>query len=97
MNPDGFERAYPKEKCNTTSGRENRRAIDLNRNFPDLLNNIITEQNKRTEPETKAVLEWMKLSKFVLSANLHGGYLVANYPFENKKNKGNFFNTFLNF
>lgn len=28
-------------------------------------------------------MEWLKTETFVLSANLHGGALVASYPFDN--------------
>lgn len=32
------------------------------------------------QPEVAAVMEWSKRHKFVLSASLHQGALVANYP-----------------
>ncbi|XP_028651619.1 carboxypeptidase N catalytic chain [Erpetoichthys calabaricus] len=79
------------------TGRSNSRDIDLNRNFPDLnslmyYNEKSGHQNhhlplpdnwqQQVEPETLFVIRWMKNYNFVLSANLHGGAVVANYPFD---------------
>ncbi|XP_008147005.2 carboxypeptidase M [Eptesicus fuscus] len=78
MNPDGFE-AVKKPDCFYTNGRENNNFYDLNRNFPD----AFEFNNESRQPETVAVMEWLKTETFVLSANLHGGALVASYPFDN--------------
>ncbi|XP_061911608.1 carboxypeptidase N catalytic chain [Entelurus aequoreus] len=81
-------------------GRGNAREIDLNRNFPDLnaLMYYYEKTNGRkhhlplpdnweqqVEPETRAVIKWMQNYNFVLSANLHGGAVVANYPFDKSR------------
>ena len=62
--------------------RYNARGFDLNRNFPD----YFKQNNKRSQPETEAVKEWLSKIQFVLSGNIHGGALVTSYPFDNTPN-----------
>ncbi|PSN45052.1 hypothetical protein C0J52_04007 [Blattella germanica] len=81
MNPDGFEVAR-EGQCDGGQGRYNARGFDLNRNFPD----YFKQNNKRGQPETDAVKEWISKIQFVLSGGLHGGALVASYPFDNTPN-----------
>lgn len=76
MNPDGYEMAVK----NPMLGRENANNVDLNRNFPDQYGT--NSFNRVQEPETLAVMDWSRSLPFVLSANLHGGSVVANYPFD---------------
>ncbi|XP_035900560.1 carboxypeptidase D isoform X2 [Anopheles stephensi] len=79
MNPDGYELADANDK-ESLRGRSNANNVDLNRNFPDQFGR--NHYNTRQEPETLAVMNWSLATPFVLSANLHGGALVANYPFD---------------
>ncbi|KAE8745102.1 hypothetical protein FOCC_FOCC008277 [Frankliniella occidentalis] len=81
MNPDGFE-VSREGQCDGGQGRYNARGFDLNRNFPD----YFKQNNKRGQPETDAVKEWTSKIQFVLSGGLHGGALVASYPFDNTPN-----------
>ena len=71
MNPDGFELGQ----------RENANGVDLNRDFPDQFDDPLNTLNGR-QPETSAVMEWSWNHNFILSANMHSGALVANYPFD---------------
>ncbi|XP_050308947.1 carboxypeptidase M isoform X2 [Anthonomus grandis grandis] len=82
MNPDGFE-VSKEGKCDGAVGRYNSQGVDLNRNFPDYFKQ---NNRNRVQPETEAVKEWIKKIQFVLSGSLHGGALVASYPFDNTPN-----------
>ncbi|XP_063989160.1 carboxypeptidase D isoform X2 [Diachasmimorpha longicaudata] len=84
MNPDGYEISHMGD-VDSVIGRKNAHHVDLNRNFPDQYGK--TEQHKHLEPETKAVMKWISEIPFVLSANLHGGALVANYPWDDSPRK----------
>ncbi|XP_057694558.1 carboxypeptidase D [Corythoichthys intestinalis] len=80
MNPDGYEAAHEGDERGYR-GRNNSNNVDLNRNFPDQFATI----KEPRQPETIAVMNWLKSIPFVLSANLHGGSLVVNYPFDDNK------------
>lgn len=87
----------PKER-GWMKGRTNANGKDLNRDFPDLdsLYYALAESgvprfdhlmdlfvsDKERQPETRAVGYWLMRLPFVLSANIHEGDLVANYPFD---------------
>ena len=82
MNPDGYVRAQVGDYEGTV-GRHNARDVDLNRNFPDRFG--YTQPQR--QPETLAVMQWLEEYPFVLSANLHNGALVANYPYDNSPSR----------
>src|SRR4029078_8803520 len=71
MNPDGTE----------LHQRYNARGFDLNRNFPDQYHDPVDSTAGR-QLETALVMSWGYAHSVNLSANMHGGSLVANYPYD---------------
>eukprot|EP01028_Stygiella_incarcerata_P010218 TRINITY_DN51778_c0_g1_i1.p2 TRINITY_DN51778_c0_g1~~TRINITY_DN51778_c0_g1_i1.p2 ORF type:complete len:588 (-),score=102.35 TRINITY_DN51778_c0_g1_i1:3229-4992(-) len=68
INPDGF----------AARKRRNANNVDLNRDFPSRF-----DMNKADmQVETKAVMSWKNDHLFAISANLHGGALVCNFPWD---------------
>ncbi|BFZ18647.1 hypothetical protein BsWGS_21686 [Bradybaena similaris] len=77
MNPDGFAMSQ-EGTCDGIIGRTNAFGYDLNRNFPDTFGTISGPEQK----ETQLIRDWINSTHFVLAANLHGGALVVNYPYD---------------
>ncbi|XP_046604005.1 carboxypeptidase D [Neodiprion virginianus] len=86
MNPDGYEASKVGDVLGI-QGRSNANGVDLNRDFPDQY--TPSKPNDIRQPETVAVMKWIDEIPFVLSANLHGGALVANYPFDDAPGQAN--------
>lgn len=76
-NPDGTYRSGD----NTVRGsmRYNANYVDLNRNFPDPFG---TAPLNGQQQETAAMIDYATAHHFRLSANLHGGSEVMNYPWD---------------
>ena len=91
LNPDGAEVSYHAGACangvcvhadeDSVVGRRNAEDLDLNRNFYDqYFKGVPTVAH-----EARLYIEWVKSNRFVLSLNLHGGPLVASYPYDSSK------------
>lgn len=74
MNPDG----------NALAQRTNANGYDLNRDFPDRIDDPVDDPAGR-QAETAAVMRWQQGHSTVLSANFHTGALVTNYPYDNNE------------
>lgn len=71
MNPDG----------NARSQRYNAQGVDLNRDFPDRIEDPVDTTAGRAT-ETGRLMNWQSSHWTTLSANFHGGALVTNYPWD---------------
>ena len=78
-NPDGTY-AIADSTINGAT-RFNANGIDLNRNFPDPENGSNPDGESR-QPENIAMMDFVKQHNFVISAHLHTGSEVVNYPWD---------------
>jgi hypothetical protein len=73
-NPDG---TYNPGDVISSPVRFNANGYDLNRNFPDP-----ETPNTIKQKETLDMIQFMRMHRFVLSANFHSGSEVVNYPWD---------------
>jgi len=79
LNPDGTYSAGNHTVIGATRGNANN--IDLNRNFPNPEYGLHPDNNP-WQAETQAMISLLDSLQFVLSATIHGGAEVLNYPFD---------------
>ncbi len=82
-NPDGAYRL-----SDTTliyAQRYNSAYVDLNRNFPDPADDDAVDDRVGREQETVDMMDFLIEHRFNLSANLHSGAEVVNYPWDHTK------------
>ena len=68
-----------------SKGRLNANKVDLNRDFPHIwgpTNVSYTALVTDRQPETVGMITWSLSQPWVLSANFHGGAVVASYPYD---------------
>jgi hypothetical protein len=82
-NPDG---TYTNNNS-TVSGatRTNANGIDLNRNYP----NPVNDPSSAIQAETQAMINLTDTLHFVMSANMHGGIECVNYPWDSWTSSNN--------
>ena len=78
-NPDGTY--FMGNQSISGAKRFNINDIDLNRNFPDPEDGPHPD-GEEYQPETLAMMKFMESRNFTLSANLHGGAELVNYPWD---------------
>lgn len=75
-NPDGLYNGNNNFVTNST--RYNAHGVDLNRSFPTVTNPMLDYY----EPEVKAMIDFANAHYFSISANLHSGSEILNYPWD---------------
>lgn len=76
-NPDGTY--HGSDNSVAAAQRYNANYVDLNRNFPDPFG---SDPMSSQQPENTAMIDYLGNHHFLLSANLHGGSEVLNYPWD---------------
>ncbi len=75
-NPDGTYRNDNSTVAGAT--RSNLNGVDLNRNYPNPVNDPWDE----LQPETEVMISFTDTMNFIMSANMHGGTELVNFPFD---------------
>ena len=75
-NPDGTYRYDDSTISGAT--RSNINGVDLNRNYPNPVNNPWQDE----QPETTVMRNFTDTINFIMSANMHGGIELVNFPFD---------------
>lgn len=75
-NLDGTYRYNNSTVAGATRGNIN--GVDLNRNYPNPVSNPWHPQ----QPETTAMINFTDTINFIMSANMHGGIELVNFPFD---------------
>jgi hypothetical protein len=88
FNPDGTYRLGGDTTVSRAT-RGNANGVDLNRNFPDRIDDTSNTTTGR-QVETQAMMRWRWRHNFSLSANFHGGAQVVNYPWDNGTPSGTY-------
>ncbi|HHI02711.1 MAG TPA: hypothetical protein ENL22_04245 [candidate division Zixibacteria bacterium] len=78
-NPDGTY--YYGDHTVSGARRFNANGVDLNRNFPDPQDGDHPDGHS-WQPETMAMMNFAEAHSFVISANIHAGVEVVNYPWD---------------
>jgi len=81
INPDGL--FFSNNTPSTSSTRYNAKYIDLNRDFPDFVVDDHLTLAER-QPETQALINFVAKHRICLSAGMHSGAEVVNYPWDAK-------------
>lgn len=87
-NPDGTYRFGGDTTVNNAT-RTNANNVDLNRSFPDRINdtnNVLTGR----QAEIQAMMRFASKRNITMSANFHGGASVVNYPWDNGAPSGQY-------
>ena len=75
-NPDGTYTNNNATVAGATRGNAN--GYDLNRNYP----NPVNDPTQPQQPETTVMISFSDNINFIMSANMHGGIELVNFPFD---------------
>ena len=84
LNPDGYDTSRVQCQDNRL-GRTNANGLDIGTDFPPRFE---LNSTSGREPETTAAMQWIQSNPFVLSGDIHSGYMEAVYPFDGELGDG---------